>query len=253
MVMFPGGNNMPVHAWTRVDAGLFHDFHQTWTVTLRSALNAGGLPPDYFALVEQRISGPIADVLTLKLADGGAESRGPSSGSVGLAVGTVPPPAQVILRKEAEIYASKANRITVRHRHGDVVAVIEIVSPGNKGNQSDFRAFIEKSADLLRHGIHLLLIDLFPPGPRDPQGIPNALWDHIGGEEFELPPDKCLTVAAYDAGPMQAAYVNYLTVGDPLPSAPLFLEPGFYVPAPLETTYQTAWETFPAPLKRLLE
>ena len=22
---------MPVHDWTRVDAGLFHDFHQGWT------------------------------------------------------------------------------------------------------------------------------------------------------------------------------------------------------------------------------
>jgi hypothetical protein len=37
---------MSVHDWTRVDADLFHDFHQGWTVALRNALNAGGLPPD---------------------------------------------------------------------------------------------------------------------------------------------------------------------------------------------------------------
>jgi hypothetical protein len=41
-----GGTAMPVHDWTRVDAGLFHDFHQGWTVALRNALNAGMLPSD---------------------------------------------------------------------------------------------------------------------------------------------------------------------------------------------------------------
>ena len=50
---------MPIHDWTRVDAGLFHDFHQRWTVSLSNALNAGVLPADYFALVEQNIRGPI--------------------------------------------------------------------------------------------------------------------------------------------------------------------------------------------------
>ena len=50
---------MPIHDWTRVDAGLFHDFHQSWAVALRNSLNAGTLPSDYFALVEQNIRGPV--------------------------------------------------------------------------------------------------------------------------------------------------------------------------------------------------
>jgi hypothetical protein len=152
---------MPIHDWTRIDAGLFHDFHQGWTVALRNALNAGVLPPDYFALVEQRIHGPVPDVLTLELSPRVAE---PSEANGGLAVAIAPPRTSLIRRTEAEVYAGKANRITVRHRHGNVVAVIEIVSPGNKGSQADFRAFIEKSADLVRQGIHWLLLDLFPPG-----------------------------------------------------------------------------------------
>src|SRR5205823_9614836 len=97
---------MPVHDWTRVDAGLFHDFHQGWTVALRNALNAGGLPPEYFALVEQRIRGPIPDVLTLKLSPG---TVGPSNGTAGVAVATAPPPTRLIRRHEADIYAGKAN------------------------------------------------------------------------------------------------------------------------------------------------
>jgi hypothetical protein len=241
---------MPIHDWTRVDAGLFHDFHQGWTVALRTALNAGGLPRDYFALVEQNIRGPIPDVLTLQLSSGAAEAN---PGTEPLAVATAPPRARLVRRNEVDIYAARANRVTVRHRHGDVVAVIEIISPGNKASRAEFRALVEKSAALLRQGVHLLLIDLLPPGPRDPQGIHKALWDEFLEEDFELPPDKPLTLAAYDAGPPRVAYVESVAVGDVLPDMPLFLKPGVYVPAPLEATYQATWTGFPAPLKGLLE
>ena len=148
----------------------------------------------------------------------------------------------------------KADRIAVRHRHGDIVAVVEIVSPGNKASTSALRTFVEKTSDLIMQGIHLLVIDLFPPGKRDPQGIHKVIWDQIKEEDFELPANKRLTLASYDAGPPLTAYVEPIAVGDPLPDMPLFLKPQFYVPAPLETTYQETWnEFFPAPLKRLLE
>jgi hypothetical protein len=241
---------MPVHDWTRVDAGLFHDFHQGWSIALRNALNAGGLPPDYFALVDQNIRGPIPDVLTLKLGEGTAA---PTNGAVGLAVATMPPRTRLVRRNEVDTYVDKANRITVRHRHGDVVAVIEIISPGNKGSRAECHAFVEKSAALIRQGIHLLLIDLFPPSPRDPQGLAKAVWDQILEEDFELPPDKPLVLGAFDAGPPRVAYLEPIAVGDVLPDMPIFLKPEFYVPAPLETTYQTTWQVFPTALKGLLE
>jgi hypothetical protein len=241
---------MPIHDWTRVDAGLFHDFHQGWTVALRNALNAGGLPPDYFALVEQPIRGPIPDVLTLQLS---GATEGPSGGTASLAVATAPPRTRLIRRNEVDSYVEKANRITVRHRHGDVVAVIEIVSPGNKASRAEFRSFVEKSVALLRQRIHLLVLDLFPPGKRSRRRIPKAIWDQIGEEDLELPPDKPLSLVAYDAGPPCVAYVEPVAVGDVLPDMPLFLKPESYVPAPLEATYQTTWSMFPAPLKGLLE
>ena len=46
---------MPIHDWTRVDAGLFHAFHQDWISSLLAVLNRGGLPLDYFALTEPSI------------------------------------------------------------------------------------------------------------------------------------------------------------------------------------------------------
>lgn len=241
---------MPVHDWTRVDAGLFHAFHQRWISALCDTLNAGGLPPDYFALPEQNIRGPIPDVLTLHLSPAANES---SIGNVGLAVARTPPRTRLVRRSESEAYADKANRITVRHRHGDVVAVIEIVSPGNKGSRAELQAFLTKTAELIRQKVHLLVIDLFPPGPRDPWGIHKAIWDEFQEEDFDLPPDKPLVLASYDAGPELVAYIELIAVGVALPDMPLFLKPGFYIPAPLEATYQTAWNVFPAVLKSLLE
>jgi hypothetical protein len=160
----------------------------------------------------------------------------------------------MVRRAEERVYVRKADRIAVRHRHGQIVAVVEVVSPGNKSSTSALRAFVEKSADLIMQGIHLLVIDLFPPSKRDPQGIHKAIWDQIKEEEFELPAEEPLTLASYDSGPPPIAYVEPIAVGHELPDMPIFLKPDFYVPAPLEATYQETWdEFFPAPLKGLLE
>ena len=150
-------------------------------------------------------------------------------------------------------YAAKANRVTIRHPLGHIVAVIEIVSPGNKESRHALRRFVEKAVELLHQGIHLLVIDLFPPSVRDPGGIHKAIWDEIRDEPFEPPPDKRLTVVAYSAGPTKTAYVEPVAVGDLLPAMPIFLDPEAYVPAPLEQTYQTTWDVCPEPLKEAVE
>ena len=81
-----------------------------------------------------------------------------------------------------------------------LVAMIEIVSPGNKSARYPLRAFVEKAAELLGRGIHLLVIDLLPPGKRDPEGLHNEIWQEIAGVEYTLPPGKPFTFAAYDSG-----------------------------------------------------
>jgi hypothetical protein len=240
---------MPIHDWTRVDAGLFHAFHQNWIGVLERALNAGVLPPGYFALREQSTRGPVPDVLTLELPIGGDEPTG-----AGLAVAVAPPRTRLVRRAEDTIYVQRADRIGVRHRDGRVVAMVEIVSPGNKASKNELRTFVEKSSKLIAQSVHLLVIDLFPPSKRDPQGIHKAIWDEFVEEDFALPADQRLTLAAYDAGPPPAAYVEFVAVGETLPDMPIFLKPEFYVPAPLEESYQITWdEFFPAPMKRLLE
>ena len=52
---------MPIHNWSQVDANLFHDFHQTWSVAIRTRLNGGLLPRGYAALVEQHAPALVPD------------------------------------------------------------------------------------------------------------------------------------------------------------------------------------------------
>ncbi|MDZ7617817.1 MAG: DUF4058 family protein [Patescibacteria group bacterium] len=241
---------MAIHNWNRVNAGLFHDFHQAWTIELRNALNAGVLPPGYFALAEQILGGPTPDVVTLSSIPA---SDMPATSGGGIAVAEVAPRARFITSAESDLYACRANRIVVKHQLGHVVAAIEILSPGNKDSRHAIRSVVAKAGELLRCGISLLVVDLFPPTPRDPQGIHKAIWDEICEEPFELPADKPLTVASYSAGLPHTAYVEPVAVGDPLPALPIFLGPDTYVPAPLEATYQTTWDKSPAVIKQLVE
>lgn len=130
-----------------------------------------------------------------------------------------------------------------------MVAVVEIVSPGNKNNGAALRSFVQKSLDLIRRDVNLLVIDLFGPSPRDPQGIHPLIWGEVREEPFELPSDTPLTLAAYAAGPPPAAYVEPVAVGDVLADMPVFLDADTYVLAPLEPSYQETWARCPQEFK----
>jgi hypothetical protein len=240
---------MPVHDWSRVDANLFHDFHQTWTIAIRNALNGGLLPEGYSALVEQHAAGVVPDVIALQRRARRNQPAEPKGG----AVVTATPKTRHVLRAEEEISAARGNRITIRHPLGRVVCVIEIVSPGNKGSRSALRSFVEKTVDFLRHGVHLLVVDLFPPSVRDPQGIHKAIWDEIEEDPFELPADRPLTLAAYVADVPKTAYVEPVGVGDVLPDMPAYLDPDSWVPVPLEATYQATWASCPEDMRTAVE
>lgn len=223
---------MPIHDWTRVRANRFHHFHQDWTVEIARSLNRGLLPDGYLALAEQITGGPEPDVVTLSLPVKPGDGR---------------------TQADMTRYARKANRITVRHPDGSVVAVIEIVSPGNKDSKHAVRSFARKAVEFLYAGVNLLIVDLFPPSKRDPQGVHKLIWDRIRDEPFELPADKPLTLAAYSAGTAITGYVEPVAVGDALPDMPIFLTPERYVPCPLDATYRASWEVFPRALKGELE
>jgi len=192
----------------------------------------------------------IERVTTKSINDGVTQESG--SVEVNSFISAPAPSARLIQKFERINYAKRKDRVIIRHGRGRVVAIIELVSPGNKDSKNAIRSFVEKACEILNQGIHLVVVDLFPPTPRDPQGIHKAIWDEFGDMPFEFLADKPLTVASYIGGDLPTAYVESVGIGDPLPSIPLFLTEYDYVPCPLEASYLEAWAVFPAMLKEIM-
>lgn len=242
---------MPIHDWSRVAAGTWHSFRFSWTAAIMDQLNSGLLPDGCFAMAEQVVSGPEPDVVTLKGNDFGvpfADSPEP----VALADRTAPSTSVVMQLSDADRYAAKTNRINVCRRLGEVLAVIELVSPGNKNSRHAITSFVEKLVSLVRSDINLLVVDPFPPGPRDENGLHALIWSELGGDEFTLPAERLLTMASYQTQPSRTAWVEPTKLGSKLPTMPLFLRGNAFVNLPLEPSYAETWNHLPRELQKVV-
>jgi hypothetical protein len=238
-----GDAAMPMHDWTRVDPNDYHDFHGAWIYAIRTALNNGILPGGYYALAEHTTPPIIPDVVTLSIPD---DPPVPALGNG--ASGPDHEPSTTIV--------ATARRVAIHHaRSRQIVAIIELVSPTNKSRRPEFVDLIGKTVQALRQGIHVMLIDPFPPTRLDPNGIHATVWKELIGKAFTPPEGKPLTLASYVAMGANrfTTYVEPIAVGDRLPDMPLFLSSEYYVATPLEETYDKAWQGYPAFLKTIME
>ncbi len=213
---------MPIHDWTKVDAGIFHAFACGWWSELARWWNANTDPDLSYALIAPAFGSPSdPDYLN-------------------------PPAAEFHVRRRQTVVIHSAKNHTP-------LASIEIISPGVKQKQSALEAVVQKVRTSLRDGIQLLVIDLFPPGPHEPQGLHSLIWSEFSTTLCPSPVHKPLTLAAYVAGEAVRGYVESLAVGDVLTDMPLFLTRDLYVSVPLEATYAAAWATVPRPWREVLE
>jgi hypothetical protein len=247
---------MAIHDWTRVDAGIFHDFHTVWIAEIRTALNGGLLPQGYYALAEQHAGAHVADVLTLHgqpPQPGDLQPLPPATGGTALAEA----PPRVRRRHTVEPTALARRRtLAIRHISGHrLIALLEIVSPGNKDRGDHLDAFAAKAASALEYGVHLLVVDLFPPGPHDPEGIHGVILRRLepSAAPYDLPDEEPLTLASYVAGVKIEVYLEHVAPGGPLLEMPLFLRPDRYVSVPLEATYEAAYRGTPEYWRKVLE
>ena len=135
---------MPLHDWTRVPSGLFHHFHQDWSIEIARTLNRGVLPKGISAMVEQRTGAWEPDVLAIERRGNAPRSEFTTDGGVAT---LAPPATRYVDRTTNQIHATRANRIVVKHHLGRTIAVIEIVSPGNKDSRAAYSDFIDKVID----------------------------------------------------------------------------------------------------------
>ncbi|MFO0852719.1 MAG: DUF4058 family protein [Gemmataceae bacterium] len=242
---------MPMHDWTRVEDGIYHHFHGRWLYAITDALNGGILPPTFYALTDQVVEPFEPDVIALH-ARRPADPLPPVVGATALAAH--PPEVQTVETARLRRRRRKHRQVAVRHvsKHR-IVAVVELVSPGNKSSVREFNRLVNKAADLLDAGIHLLVIDPYPPTARHPGGIHGAVWKAVARRKYSLPADRPLTAASYIGGGEVTAFVQPFAVGQPVPAMPLFIDPDEYVTLPLEETYRAAWPTVPLPYREVLE
>ena len=90
---------MPMHDWTRVSAGTFHDFHNAWITHLKEALHGGLLPPAFYALGEPRTGDLAPDILARPTQDFPPTTDEPEAASRGtsglVAVAEAPPRVRI--------------------------------------------------------------------------------------------------------------------------------------------------------------
>jgi hypothetical protein len=136
---------------------------------------------------------------------------------------------------EVRVYDAK------RGRH--LVAAIEIVSPANKDRPEHRNLFVAKCAALIQKGVAVSIVDLVTVrhfnlyadllsfiGHQDPT---------LGTEPFPLYAASCRWVKKGKRTILQAwSYV--LTLGQPLPTLPLWLAEDRVVPLDLEPSYEQA-------------
>jgi hypothetical protein len=252
---------MPVHDWTRVVAGNFHDFHQKWIAAISNLLNEKLLPRSYYSMVEQHAQGVEPDVVTLERVDdrSSGATMVEEAVSTRLKVQHVEPLTHFKDEVSAAWYAAKGSRVAIYHANGDrVVAFIEIVSFGNKDRQWSVQSFNDKLEDALNHGCHLLVVDLHPPASADPQGMHASFWCRYTDTFHAVTEDEPLGITAYRAEHVHGtivptAYFERIAVGQNLPVMPLFLTSEEYINVPLQETYDEAWRGVPARWKSVLE
>ena len=241
---------MPMHDWTLVSPGTYHGFHTLWIGELTRVLNTGLLPKPYYAEPEQVAGDTGPDVLTLEMdADFSVADISDPKSISGTAILTEVLPSVTIMQtaSEAEIYSERRNRLAIRHASGDrLVAYIELLSSGNKLNQRSLDRFLDKACSVIEQGVHLLIVDPYPPGKLDPHGIHGSIWNEIDPTApFQFPDSRRLTAVSYHSVRPAVAYVEPLGIGLSLPIMPLFLDSQRYINLPLEPSYNAAFSAIP--------
>ena len=236
---------MPIHDWTRACYAANHSFQLDWSCRLSERLNNGVLPQPIYAMTETLELRPPAEFCPLPEPAGRVVVR---NWEENLPDSTEQPPrTRFQIRDDRRQYACKV--VTIRDELHQPIAAVFWITRQDKETPYRLDAILRHAVGALTRDINLLVVDLFPPSVRDPLGIHKAIWEQFKEEPYELPPDKPLTLASYATGSEKVAYVENVAIGDRLPDMPIFLTPDYYVPCPLEASYQVTWGVFPAALK----
>jgi hypothetical protein len=213
----------------------WNSFHSGWATRIADRL--GDVIPDEFRAHENlKLGGGIEiDVATVRHPPGSTNGTASPKHS-----NWQPPPAVTV----DATFPDRFEVLVFRQFGGrQLVAAIELISPGNKDSDETRRAFAMKVASYLHEGVSVLIVDVVTERRAN-------LHDEIVRmmqlpDELLMPPEPPLFAASYrpvlrDNRPEIDIWVNGFSVGDPLPTMPLRLIADYFVPVELELTYTEA-------------
>lgn len=218
-------------------------FHGGWPMVivqqLRKQLRAG-----YVA--EPRVhsgSGVEIDVAAFETGDAPPLS-GPAEGNGGVATAVwAPPQPSVAVETTLPDYDEYEVRIFDARRGRHLVAAIEIVSPANKDRAEHRNIFVGKCAALLQKGVAVSIVDLVTVRHFNLYADLLAFLGHNDPTLTDAPAPlyaaSCRWVKK-EKRPILQAWSHVLTVGQPLPTLPLWLSADLVVPLDLEQSYEQA-------------
>lgn len=200
------------------------------------------LPQGYVAAPTVHPGSQIeVDVATFE-GDDAPRLQGSEEGSAATAP-WAPPEPTVAVETEVPDYDEYEVRIYDAERGRRLVAAIELVSPGNKDRSDKRNAFVGKCATLLQKGVAVSIIDVVTPRQFN---LYAELLQFLGQSDptlGETPPHLYAVSCRWrpQGGRMLLqTWSHVLTLGQPLPTLPLWLTGKLAVPLDLEQSYEQA-------------
>lgn len=222
------------------DTRHWESFHARWAAAIADELNEKLLPAGYYAEEQVHVGGRVEiDVATFER-ERARNSEGPG-GTATLAVAAWSPP-----EADLTIPATFPDIIEVLVFDSEsgptLVAAVELVSRGNKDRADARRAFAAKCAAYLQQGIGLVVVDTVTSRQANLHDelilLMDDRADHLMGDDL-------LYTVGYRPGvrkemPQIEIWRRPLSVGQPLPTMPLFIGKAGTLPLDLELTYSDA-------------
>jgi Protein of unknown function (DUF4058) len=218
-------------------------FHGGWPMVIVQQLRKQ-LPAGYIA--EPRVhSGPQMEIDVAAFENDQATPLfGKTEGNGGVAT-AVWAPAQPSLAVETNLseYDEYEVRVFDARRGRHLVAAIEIVSPANKDRPEHRNLFVAKCAAMLQKGVAVSIVDLVTVRHFNLYVELLAMIGHADPTMAEPTPDLYAASCRWTRRGKQTlleAWSHVLTLGQPLPTLPLWLSTDLVVPLNLEQSYEQA-------------
>jgi hypothetical protein len=226
------------------DVTAWEGFHGGWPMVIVQQLGKK-LPARYVAAPRVPSGSYVeVDVATYDTADASGLTSGAGRDNGGVAT-AVWAPAQPTLAVETELpdFDEYEVRVYDSKRGRRLVAAVEIVSPANKDRPEHRRLFVAKCAALLQQRVAVSIVDLVTVREFNLYADLLDLLDQddpaLGTQPPPLYAVSCRWRAT-DNKRLLETWHHSLTLGQPLPTLPLWLTDALAVPLELEASYEQA-------------